>query len=102
VSTLPAKELLSILESDDLKVTEESIVVKVVEGYIALREPIRPLLEEEDPAFDPKVVAQLTEEEKKAREDARASKVAEAKAAADEAAAKEAEEVDALDDLGKI
>jgi hypothetical protein len=45
---------------------------------------------------------ELTEEEKKARDDARAAKVAEAKLAADESAAKEAEVVAALDELGKI
>ena len=60
------------------------------------------MLDEEDPALDPKVVAQLTEEERKARVEAREKKEAERKAARDEALAKEAEVVGAMDDLGKI
>ena len=44
---------------------------------------MRPLLEEEDPALDPKVVAQLTEEERKTREEAHKKKEAEGKAAKD-------------------
>ena len=63
---------------------------------------MRPLLEEEDPALDPKVVAQLTEEERKTREEAQKKKEAEGKAAKDEALAKEAEVVGAMDALGKI
>jgi hypothetical protein len=73
-----------------------------VTSYLILRDPLRPLLDEEDPAQDPKVVSQLTEEEKKAREDAKAAKMAEAKAAEKEAAAKEAEEIAGKDELGKI
>jgi hypothetical protein len=61
-----------------------------------------PLLEEEDPALDPKVIAQLTEEERKTREEAHKKKEAEGKADRDEALAKEAEVVGAMDDLGKI
>ena len=60
------------------------------------------MLDEEDPALDPKVVAQLTEEERKARVEAREKKEAEGKAARDEGLAKEAEVVGAMDDLGKI
>ena len=61
-----------MLNSHDLKVKEEQVVVKVVEAYLRVRDPLKPLLEEEDPAHDPKVVALLTEEEKKAREDTKA------------------------------
>jgi len=57
VSTLPASEFLQMIQSDDLKVGEESVVVRAIEGYLKLREPLKPLLEEEDPAFDPKLVA---------------------------------------------
>jgi hypothetical protein len=46
-----------MIQSDDLKVGEESVVVRAIEGYLKLREPLKPLLEEEDPAFDPKLVA---------------------------------------------
>ena len=52
--------------------------------------------------MDPKVVAQLSEEERKTREEAHKKKETEAKAARDEALAKEAEVVGAMDDLGKI
>ncbi len=61
-----------------------------------------PLLEEEDPANDEQLIKHLTEEEKKARDDAKAAKAEEAKKGEEEKAAKEAEEVGAMDDLGKI
>ena len=82
--------------------TLESVAVQALSSFLSLRGPLRPLLDEEDPALDPKVVAQLTEEERKARVEAREKKEAEGKAARDEALAKEAEVVGAMDDLGKI
>ena len=57
LSTLPFDSFLAILQSDSLQVSQESLVFKAIEDYLALREPLRPLLEEEDPAHDPKVVA---------------------------------------------
>jgi BTB And C-terminal Kelch len=57
VATLPIEEILEILKSDELKVNEEQTVVRIVTEYLTLREPLRPLLEEEDPSIDPKVIA---------------------------------------------
>ena len=81
---------------------EEITVVKLVTSYIKYREGIKPVLDEEDPANDSQVIAQLTEEEKKHREDARAAKAEEEKKAAEEAAKTEAEKVAAMEPLAKI
>ena len=59
------------------------MAVQALSSFLTLRAPLRPLLEEEDPALDPKVVAQLTEEERKTREEAHKKKEAEGKAAKD-------------------
>ena len=76
--------------------------MKLITSYIKYRDAIKPLLDEEDPANDEQVIKQLTEEERKAREDAKVAKAEEEKKAKEEEAAKEAERVAAMDDLGKI
>ena len=100
--TLPVEALIELLKDDKLKIDEEILTVKLITSYIKYRDAIKPLLDEEDPANDEQVIKQLTEEEKKAREDAKVAKAEEEKKAKEEEAAKEAERVAAMDDLGKI
>ena len=100
--TLPVEALIELLKDDKLKIDEEILTVKLITSYIKYRDAIKPLLDEEDPANDEQVIKQLTEEERKAREDAKVAKAEEEKKAKEEEAAKEAERVTAMDDLGKI
>ena len=100
--TLPVEALIELLKDDKLKIDEEILTVKLITSYIKYRDAIKPLLDEEDPANDEQVIKQLTEEERKAREDAKVAKAEEEKKAKEEEAAKEAERVAAMDDLGKI
>jgi hypothetical protein len=79
LAKLPVDILTELLSEDTLQVQQEIEVVKVVEGYIKSRKSISPLLEEEDPANDEAIVSILTEDEKKAREDAKAKKAEESK-----------------------
>jgi chemotaxis protein histidine kinase CheA len=102
IVTLPVEALIDLLKDDKLKIDEEILIVKLITSYIKYRDAIKPLLDEEDPANDEQVIKQLTEEEKKAREDAKAAKAEEEKKAKEGEAAKEAERVAAMDDLGKI
>ena len=75
--TLPVEALIEIIKDDKLKIDEEIIVVNLIISYIKYRDAIKPLLEEEDPANDEQVIKQLTEVEKKARDDAKAAKAEE-------------------------
>jgi hypothetical protein len=72
--TLPVEALIELLKDDKLKIDEEILTVKLITSYIKYRDAIKPLLDEEDPANDEQVIKQLTEEERKAREDAKVAK----------------------------
>ncbi len=100
--TLPVEALIDLLKDDKLKIDEEILIVKLITSYIKYRDAIKPLLDEEDPANDEQVIKQLTEVEKKARDDAKAAKAEEEKKAKEGEAKKEAERVAAMDGLGKI
>ena len=75
--TLPVEALIELIKDDKLKIDEEIIVVNLIISYMKYRDAIKPLLEEEDPANDEQVIKQLTEVEKKARDDAKAAKAEE-------------------------
>ena len=79
--TLPVEALIEFLKDDKLKVEEEILIVNLITSYIKFRDAIKPLLDEEDPANDEQVIKQLKEEERKAREDAKAAKAEEDKKA---------------------
>jgi chemotaxis protein histidine kinase CheA len=100
--TLPVEALIDLLKDDKVKIDEEILIVKLITSYIKYRDAIKPLLDEEDPANDEQVIKQLTEVEKKARDDAKAAKAEEEKKAKEGESAKEAERVAAMDGLGKI
>ena len=78
---MPSDVFLTLLSSEDLHVKEESVVVGALSAYQTKREPLRPFLPDEDPSADPALLAQLTEEERKARDEARAARAAEAEKA---------------------
>lgn len=100
--TLPVEALIDLIKDDKLKIDEEILIVKLITSYTKYRDAIKPLLDEEDPANDEQVIKQLTEQEKKAREDAKAAKAKEENKAKEAEAKKEAERVAAKDNLGKI
>lgn len=95
---LPADAFTSIASADNLYITEESIIIKLVRDYLECRKEL-PLLDEENPKKD---WTNLNEEEIKKRKEDEAKekeeenkKIEEAKKAADD-------EYNKLDDLGKI
>lgn len=94
---LPFDSVKNIFSSDDLAISNENDLVELIIKYLAHRDKL-PLLKDEDPALD---WSMLTEAEiegrKKAQEEE--SKATEAKKA-EEAKAKE-DAYNALDDLGK-
>lgn len=95
---LPADAFTSIASADNLYITEESIIIKLVRDYLEHRKEL-PLLDEENPKKD---WTNLNEEEiKKRKEDEAKEKEEENKKI--EAAKKAADdEYNKLDDLGKI
>jgi len=95
--SLPFPYLKSICQSNKLQIKDENTLVGLFEKFLAHRESL-PLLKEEDPSLD---WSHLTEAEKENREKEQADKLAEeAKAREDEEKAA-LDEYNAKDDLGK-
>lgn len=95
---LPADAFTSLISADNLYITDESIVIKLVRDYLDSRKDL-PLLDEENPKKD---WSNLNEEEIKKRKEDEA-KHQEEENKIHEAAKKAAEdEYNKLDELGKI
>ena len=77
-------------------------MVAALSAYLTHRAALRPFLPDEDPSSDPVLLAQLTEDERRARDEARAARAAEALKAKEEEAAQEAERVAAMDELARV
>lgn len=95
---LPAEAFRSLLAADNLYITDEKIIVDLIEDYLKHRNGL-PLLDEENPAKD---WSMLTEEEKKKRQEEENKKVEEEKKKDAEEEKKAADEYAKLDELGKI
>ena len=95
---LPFEYVKNIFSSDDLAVSNEHDLVELILKYLAHRDKL-PLLPEEDPSLD---WSMLTEAEKEARQKLKEEegKAEEAKKAEETKAEEDA--FNALDDLGKI
>jgi len=94
---LPFSYMKSICQSNKLCISDEKQLVGLFEKYLAHRESL-PLLKEEDPAND---WTHLTEEEKEGRKKAQEEKETAEKAAKDEEEKQKEADYNALDDLGK-
>ena len=79
---LPMQYVKTICSSNSLNITDEMLLVKLFEKYLAHRDEL-PLLKEEDPSQDWSI---LNEEERKARTEAKSAADLEAKAKKDEEA----------------
>ena len=87
-----------MLQSDDLHVIDERIILELVEAYLLHRNAL-PLLPEEDPAKD---WSMLTAEERKQREEQQQKEAEEKKTKHDEEEKAKNDAFAALDDAGKI
>ena len=99
LNKLPYEYFHSICDSDDLGVDDEQTVLSAVEAYIAHRNLIQPVLDEEDPSKD---MTFLTEEERARREEEQKRTEEEAKGRAAEEEQKRQEALAQLDEAGKI
>jgi DNA-directed RNA polymerase len=95
---LPEKAFRSLISADNLYITDEQIVVDLIVKYLKHRDHL-PILDEDNPM---KNWDNLTEEERKKREEEDAKAKEEETKLKEAEAAKEKEEFDKLDDLGKI
>lgn len=96
MNKLPFEEFYGIISSEDLNVSEEIEVVKVINKYLQHRANLPP---SEDEPVD---LSHLTEEEKKNREEQKAKKDEEQKAKKAEEEKKKEEEFAKLDEPKKI
>lgn len=95
---LPADAFTSIASADNLYITEESIVIKLVRDYLDCRKDL-PLLDEENPKKD---WTNLNEEEIKKRKEDEAKEKEEENKKIEEAKKVALDEYNKLDELGKI
>ena len=65
MKALPEEYLRNLLEADGLNLTEEKVIVEILEAFLDHRKDL-PLLDEEDPKKD---WSNLTPEERAAREE---------------------------------
>ena len=95
---LPADAFTSIASADNLYITDESIVVKLVRDYLDCRKDL-PLLDEENPKKD---WSNLNEEEIKKRKEDETKAQEEENKKVEEAKKVALDEYNKLDELGKI
>jgi hypothetical protein len=99
MNEMPFDAFLDFISHDNIEISEEIDIVKMITKYLQKRNSIMPLLPEEDPVND---LTHLTEEEKKVREVAKAKHVEEEKKKHVEEEKKNEDKVKAMDELGKI
>lgn len=95
---LPIEAFRSFCQADRLYITDEKVVVDLIQDYLKHRDDL-PLLDEDNPM---KNWSNLTEEEKKKREEEEAKAKEEEKKKHEEEEKKQADEYAKLDELGKI